>query len=84
MVVVLVPLSLSSTRVKCSTMQVVAAVAEAAAVAAVDNEDSVQWRQWGGGVQWRRQRLMDATQQLAGAQQEDERAARGEDKRVAQ
>jgi hypothetical protein len=44
-VVVLVPLSLSSTRVKCSTMQVVAAVAEAAAVAAVDNEDSVQWRQ---------------------------------------
>ena len=48
MVVVLVPLSLSSTRVKCSTMQVVAAVAEAAAVAAVDNEDSVLWRQWGG------------------------------------
>jgi hypothetical protein len=39
---------LSSTRVKCSTTQVVAAVAEAAAVAAVDNEDGVQWRWWRG------------------------------------
>ena len=29
-------------------MQVVAAVAEAAAVAAVDDEDDVQWRRWGG------------------------------------
>jgi len=29
----------------------------------------------GGGVQWPRQHLMEATLQLAGAQREDERAA---------
>ncbi len=74
MVVVLLPLSLSNMRVKRSTTQVAAAVAEAAAVAAVDDEDGVQW-QWQGGVQWRRQRLMEATQQLAAAHQEDEMAA---------
>ena len=35
-------------------MQVVAAVVAAmAAVAAVDDEYGVQWRWWGGGVQWR-------------------------------
>jgi len=28
----------------------------------------------GGGVQWRQQHLMEATQQLADAQQEDKRA----------
>ena len=50
---------------KRSTTQVVAAVAAVVAVgavAAVDDEDGVQWRR-GGGVQWRRQRLMEATQQ---------------------
>jgi hypothetical protein len=34
--------------VKRSTTQVAAAVAEVAAVAAVDDEDGVQWRRWGG------------------------------------
>ena len=46
----------------------------AVAVLVVDDEDGVQWRQW-GRVQWWRQCLMEATQQLAGAQREDERAA---------
>ena len=81
---VLLPLSLSSTRVKRLTTQVAAAVAEAAAVAAVNDEDGVQWQRGGGGVQWRWQRLMEATQQRAGAQREDERAAQQEDKRVSQ
>ena len=48
MVVVLLPLSLSSTRVKRLTTQVAAAVAEAAAVAAVNDEDGVQWQRGGG------------------------------------
>ena len=48
MVVVLLPLSLSNTRVKRSTTQVAAVVAEAVAVSAVDNEDGVQWQWWGG------------------------------------
>ena len=45
------------TRVKCSTTQQMAA-----AVAAVDGEDGVQWRQWGGrsmaksAAQWTRRR----------------------------
>ena len=38
----------------------------------------------GGGVQWRWQRLMEATQQLAGMQREDERAAQREDERAMQ
>jgi len=38
----------------------------------------------GGGVRWRWHRLMEATQQLAGVQQEDKRSAQQEDKRVAQ
>jgi hypothetical protein len=42
------------------------------AVAMVDNEDGVQWRWWGGDVQWRRQRLMEATHQLG-----SQRATRG-------
>ena len=53
-------------------------------MAAVDDEDGVQWQRRGGGIQWRRQRLMEATQQLAGMQREDERAARQEDERAAQ
>jgi hypothetical protein len=65
-------------------MQVAAAVAEAAVVAVVYDEDGVQWRRWGGGIQWWRQRLMEAMQQLAGTQREDERAARREDERAAQ
>ncbi len=52
---------------KHSTTQVAEAAAEAAAVAAVDDEDGVQWRRW-GGVQLQWQRLMEAMQQLAGAQ----------------
>ena len=83
MVVLLLPLSLPNTRVKRSATQVAAAVAEAAAVAAVDDEDGVLW-QWWGCVQWWRQRLMEAAEQLAGVQQEDERAAPREDERVAQ
>jgi len=50
-VVVLLPFSCQGTRVKRSTTQVavvVAEVAAVAAVAAVDDEDSVQWRRWGG------------------------------------
>ena len=43
-----------------------------AAVAAVDNEDGVQWRQWGGCL------FDGATQQLAGAHREDERVAQRE------
>ena len=31
--------------------------ATAIAVAAVDDKDGVQWQRWGGGVQWRQQRL---------------------------
>jgi hypothetical protein len=38
-------------------MQVVAAVAEVAAVVAVDDEDGVQWWWRGEGIQWRRQHL---------------------------
>jgi hypothetical protein len=37
-----------------------------------------------GGIQWWRQHLVEATQQLAGAQQEDDRAAQREDERAAQ
>ena len=35
-------------------MPVVAAAV--AVVAAVDDEEGIQWRGWGGGVQWRQQR----------------------------
>ena len=50
-----------------STMQMAAAVAEVAAVAAVNNEEGVQWRQWGGRSM--AAAVFDgATQQLAGAQ----------------
>ena len=61
-------------------MQMVAAVA---AVAAVDDEDGMQWWRW-GGVRWRWHRLMEATQQLAGSQREDERAAQREEERAVQ
>jgi hypothetical protein len=37
---------------------VVTAVVE---VAAVDDEDGVQWRRWGGGVQWQRHGLTVAS-----------------------
>ena len=36
-------------------------VAVVAAVVAVDDEDGVQWRCWGGGVQWRWQCSMAAS-----------------------
>ena len=49
-------------------MQVAAVGAEAAAVAAVNNEDVMKG---GGGHQWRQQHLMEATQQLASVQRED-------------
>jgi hypothetical protein len=54
--------------VKRSKTQVAAVVAEAAVVALVDDEDGMQWWQW-GGIQ------LEAMQQLAGAQREDETAA---------
>ena len=60
----------------------VAAAAEAA-VAAVDIEDGVQWG--GGGRRSMAVAAFDgATQQLADAQREDERAAQQEDERAAQ
>jgi hypothetical protein len=36
-------------------------VVVAVAVEVVDDEDGVQWRRWGGGVQWRRQHLTTAS-----------------------
>jgi hypothetical protein len=63
--------------VKRSTTQVAAAVAAVTVVAAVDNEDGVQWRRW-GGRSMTAAAFDRATQQLAGAQREDERAAQRE------
>ena len=47
---------------------VVVVVVAAAAAAAVDDEDGIQWRWRGGGVQWRLQRLtVTATMKLTSA-----------------
>jgi hypothetical protein len=42
-------------------MQVAEVAAAVVAVAVVDAKDGIQWRRWGGGIQWQRQRSTAAS-----------------------
>jgi hypothetical protein len=49
------------TAVVAVVVEVAAVVTAVVEVAAVDDEDGVQWRRWGGGVQWQRHGLTVAS-----------------------